>query len=184
MRTAIVLLVIAAAGCVLVACTPRIPSRPPGPSIDPTSTPNTSESAPPVEYTGPIVEPKSDLTRELHSPVAGSAERTAILDALRGPVEAELEQPVVFKVNLIRAQGEWAFVRATPLQPGGNRIDYLNTKFREQVENGAFDDSVDALVKYTNGSWQPVIYVIGATDVAWSLWPQEYGAPEALFASP
>ena len=182
-RAVAVFFAVAATGVALVECSPSVPTTPPSPSVEPTATSSTTGSAPPVEYTGPILEPKNDVPARLHTPAVGSAERTAILDGLRLPVEADLKQQVVFKVMVIQAQGEWAYVRATPLTPGGSRIDYRKTKYREAVESGAFDDAVDALVKNSDGSWQAVAYVIGATDVAWSPWAGQFGAPEAIFVT-
>ena len=49
-----------------------------------------------------------------HIPANGSAERKAILDALRG------EQDVVFKVHYIKVHGDWCWVDTTPLDKQGH----------------------------------------------------------------
>jgi len=180
-RRAVAALAICAASALLVACVTI--KAPPVTSSDDLRTPAATGSAPPVEYTGPEIAPGPEAGPGLHSPAVGSSERTAVLDALRGPVEQDLGQRVVFKVLTIAVYGEWAYVRATPLAPDGSSIDYSKTAFREQVESGAFDDAVDALVKNTGGEWRTLDHVIGATDVAWSPWPEEYGAPEAIFSA-
>ena len=47
-------------------------------------------------------------------PKEGSAERKAILNAMRVPVEKDLKQKVVFVVDHIKTQGSWAFVSGRP----------------------------------------------------------------------
>ncbi|MFN7561410.1 MAG: hypothetical protein ACK5TH_06495 [Prosthecobacter sp.] len=47
---------------------------------------------------------------EPSTPKMGSADRKVIMDALRGPVQSELENPVVFKVNSLRVLNGWAFL--------------------------------------------------------------------------
>lgn len=116
-----------------------------------------------------------------HTPAPGSAERKAILDALRKPVERNLGQDVLFKIDHFKVSGEWAFVRGVPQQPGGQPIDYSRTEYREAIEAGAFDDGFCALLERRAGKWTVVTYVIGATDVAWDGWWDEYGAPKAIF---
>ena len=114
------------------------------------------------------------------TPKAGSPERKAIMDALRVPVEKDLKQKVIFKVDSLRVQNGWAFLGGMPLQKSGKHIDYRKTKYREALEAGAFDDSVYALLKSTKG-WSVVAFVIGPTDVAWESWDKEYHAPRSLF---
>lgn len=47
-----------------------------------------------------------------HTPAAGSPERKAIMDALRG------DQNVVFKVYYLKVHGDWAWADVTPLENG------------------------------------------------------------------
>lgn len=118
------------------------------------------------------------------APAAGSAERRAILDALRAPVEKELKRKVVFKVDHLETQAGWAFLRGVPQQPGGRAMDYRGTPYEEAEREGAFDDWVCALLRRERGRWRVVTYNIGATDVVYSNWPEEHGAPRALFDLP
>jgi hypothetical protein len=118
------------------------------------------------------------------TPAAGSAERKAILDALRAPVEKELKRKVVFKVDGLKAQGGWAFVRGVPQQPGGRAMDYRGTPYEEAIREGIFDDWFCALLRRERGRWRVVTYNIGATDVVYSNWPEQHGAPRALFDLP
>ena len=116
-----------------------------------------------------------------YTPKPGSAARKALMDALRVPIEKKLKQPVIFKVDLLKVQGNWAFMRGAPLQKNGKPMDYRNTVFAEDIKEGAFDDSVCALFKRQKGKWKLVTHALGHTDVAWDTWDDDYGAPRAIF---
>jgi hypothetical protein len=117
----------------------------------------------------------------LHSPASGSAERKAILDVLRVPVEKELNQAVLFVISTIQVQDDFAFVLGQTVQPSGAPIDYSKTPYLEAVQAGAFSDEAMGLLRWSGGSWKLLTHDIGATDVAWLDWPQQYGAPQAIF---
>ncbi len=119
--------------------------------------------------------------QEAHTPAPGSAERKAIADALRAPVEKELRQKVVFKIDHLKASGDWAFLRGVPQRPGGGQVDYSATPYRQRIEDGVFDDWICALLRKQGGEWRVVTYIIGATDVAFLDWAEKYKAPPALF---
>jgi hypothetical protein len=138
-----------------------------------TSATATSSSTTPLGAAAP--DPK------LHSVKDGTPESKAILNALRVPVEQKLGQKVLFVVDGVTVQDGFAFVAGRPVQPSGADIDYAGTPYAEQVQAGAFDDAIYALVRWTGGSWKVLTYNIGATDVAWSPWAAEYGAPAAIF---
>jgi hypothetical protein len=124
--------------------------------------------------------PALGQTKEM-APAPGSAERKALLDALREPVEKDLGQEVVFKIDHIGVQEGWAFVRGVPQRPDGSEVDYTKTKYQEARDLGAFDDGFSALLRKSDGKWKVVIYSIGATDVVWEPWREEYKAPAAIF---
>ena len=115
------------------------------------------------------------------TPAPGSAERKAVADALRAPVEKELKQKVVFKLEHLKVSGDWAFLRGVPQRPGGGRVDYSTTAYQQRIEDGVFDDWICALLRKRAGKWQVVKYVIGATDVVYEGWDKEYKAPSAIF---
>ena len=50
----------------------------------------------------------------LHIPATGSAERKAIVDALRG------DQDSTFKVHYIKVHGDWCWIDTTPLDKQGH----------------------------------------------------------------
>ena len=115
------------------------------------------------------------------TPAAGSAERRGITNALRAPVERELKQKVIFKIDHLKLKGGWAFLRGVPQTPAGGKVDYGATPYRQRIDDGVFDDGVYALLKREGGRWRVVKYVIGPTDVAYEGWDAEYKAPAAIF---
>jgi len=111
--------------------------------------------------------------------VPQGAERKAVLNALRTPVEEELGPPIEFVVKRIAVVGDWAFVMATPQHSGGVPIDWAHS-----VCSGDVSHLVGGLMKRSDGGWKVVDMVLCPTDVAWATWPQDYGAPSALFDLP
>lgn len=116
-----------------------------------------------------------------HTPAAGSPERKAIMESLRAPVERQLKKRVVFKVDHLKVQSGWAFVRGVPEQPGGKAMDYRDTEYQEAIREGVFDDWFCALLRREGAKWRVVAYSIGATDVVYEGWDEEYKAPPAIF---
>lgn len=115
------------------------------------------------------------------TPKQGSADRKALMEVLRAPVEKELKQKVIFQVDHLKVQGNWAFMTGKPRTATGKPIDYKKTSYREALEAGAFDDWICALWKKQGKKWKLVRYAIGATDVVWDGWYQELGAPKSIF---
>jgi hypothetical protein len=116
-----------------------------------------------------------------HVPEKGSVERKTIVDALRAPVEKRLKQPVIFKIDHLKVQNNWAFLSGRPQNSDGSGIDYTNTVYQDAVDSGAFDDGVVALLRKVNGKWTVVQYVIGSTDVPYVDWDKKYRAPKGIF---
>jgi len=116
-----------------------------------------------------------------HVPERGTAERKAIVDALRLPVEKMVKQPVIFKIDHLMSQNNFAFLLGKPARPDGAALDYSGTGYQAAVEAGAFDDGIVALLRKVNGKWKVVQYVIGATDVPYVEWDKKYGAPKGIF---
>jgi hypothetical protein len=128
-----------------------------------------------------LVAPASSAQSRAYTPDKGSAERKAITDALRVPVEKKLKQEVIFKIDHLKVQNGWAFLMGTPRRPDGGQIDYRYTPYAEAQKAGAFDDGVMALLHKVGGQWRVVQYVIGATDVAYLGWDRKFRAPLAIF---
>lgn len=118
---------------------------------------------------------------EPYTPKAGTAERKAIMDSLRVPVQKRLLKPVVFKVDHLKVQHGWAFMRGVPQQPNGKPMDYTGTGYERAQKDGIFDDWICALLRKQGTKWQVVQFVIGATDVVYIGWDEKYKAPSAIF---
>jgi hypothetical protein len=154
---------------------PMVPTSEPVSSSLPSAT--TTSSLPSTTTTTLAQAP--DL--RLHTPASGSPERKAILDVLRVPVEKELNQAVLFVVETFKVKDDFAFVLSRTVQPSGAPIDYSRTPYLEAVQAGGFSDEAIGLLHWSGGSWKLLTYNVGATDVAWLDWAQEYGAPQAIF---
>ena len=120
------------------------------------------------------------LAQSAYTPKPGSAEREAIMDALRAPAKKDLGRTVIFKVDRLRVVGDWAFARVSPTLPNGDEIDYTKTKYRKQVELGAFDPQAETLLRRTVEGWDVVEWRFGATNVESVLWVQKYDLPKSL----
>ena len=121
------------------------------------------------------------FAQKVYTPEKGSAERTAILNALRVPVERELKQKISFGVEDFRVQGVWAFLSGAPQTPSGDRPNYKNTPYKAAIDADAFDNNFFALLKKTGGKWKVIKYEIGCTDVCYATWWKNYKAPKAIF---
>ena len=117
----------------------------------------------------------------IETPQRGSAERKALMDAARVPVVADIGQNVIFLVDLLRSDGEWAYLQATPLQPDGQPLNWTTTNFAADWQMDAMSDTVMVLLNKVDGVWQAVDHVVGPTDVYWYGWIEQYQLPENLF---
>lgn len=111
----------------------------------------------------------------------GDPLRKTLLNALRPVAEQDLAQPLLFVVDALRVQGDWAFAVVHPRTPVGGAIDFRLTRHAGRLEAGVLDgDVIYALLQRTGGQWTVSDYAIGPTDVAFADWPVQYGAPAAL----
>lgn len=115
------------------------------------------------------------------TPAAGSPERKALMDAIRVPIQRDIGQKVQFKVDWLKVQGNWAFLKGKPIQPGGSDIDYSRTKYAQEVKDGVFGYGVQCLFKKKGSKWTVAKYVLGASDVPYTMWWKEFGAPKKIF---
>lgn len=97
-------------------------------------------------------------------PAPGSAQRAAIMDALRPAIERKLAGPVEFIIQRIAVRDGWALVIADPQRPGGGKINPRRHFPNEVVE---FMDglTVNAILRFSGGGWTLVDHAIGPTDV-------------------
>jgi hypothetical protein len=123
----------------------------------------------------------SVYSQSVYSPEKGSAERKAILSALRIPVEKELKQKIVFAAETFNVSGAWAFVSGNPQSSTGGKPDYRGTPYQEAIDAEMFDNNFFALLKKSAGKWKVVHYDIGCTDVCFADWWSRHKAPKAIF---
>jgi hypothetical protein len=121
------------------------------------------------------------LAQSAYTPAKNSAERTAILNALRLPIEKSLKQKIQFSIDSFKVQGNWAFLNGAPQNASGSTPNYKNTPYQEAFDEGVFDNNFQALLKKTGGKWKVVTYAIGCTDVCYLTWWKNYKAPKAIF---
>lgn len=115
----------------------------------------------------------------VYTPERGSAERKAILDALRIPVERDLKQKIVFVTETFNVQGTWAFVSGTPQNTKGGAPSLKGTKY--EGEEDFFDNNFFGLLRKTGGRWRVTTFALGCTDVCYADWWSRYRAPKAIF---
>ena len=117
-----------------------------------------------------------------HAPARGTAERAALMDAARVPVQRALGLPVIFMVSTLRSDDNWAYLAATPLQPDGQALDWSRTPMARDWAADMMSDLVLVVMRRGDDGWQAVEHIIGPTDVAWLNWVDQHGWPRALFA--
>lgn len=94
-------------------------------------------------------------------PVSGSAQRAALMNALRPAIERELGGPIEFVVTRAAVRDGWALVIAEPQRPGGGPITPsagFDTEFRDGL-------TVNGLMRFSGNGWTLVDHAIGPTDV-------------------
>jgi len=111
----------------------------------------------------------------------------AVRDALRSKVASDLAQRVSLKTNTFRIADGYAFVTARALDRSGKPVDFYRTRYREAIDQGTFDGEdypIIALLQNQGGKWLVKAYSVGAMDVPWVGWWDEFGAPRSLFPYP
>ncbi len=118
-------------------------------------------------------------SQTVYTPDKGSAERKAILDALRVPVERDLKQKIVFVTDNFKVQGNWAFVSGEPTTTNGGRPILRGTAWEDSED--LFDHNFFGLLKKSGGKWKVVTHALGCTDVCYLDWWRTHRAPKAIF---
>ncbi|MFK5924976.1 MAG: hypothetical protein QM496_22575 [Verrucomicrobiota bacterium] len=113
------------------------------------------------------------------TPEPGAKERMNILDAVRDPLEASIHQKVIFVVDHMKVEGDWAFLIATPKTKDGGKINYKGTVFEDDADFA--DELTVALLKKKRNRWFIVTHAYFTTDVWWhGIW-DDYKAPQSIF---
>lgn len=111
---------------------------------------------------------------EWYEPKRGTAERSALMDALRPHAWWNLGAPVQFVVKDLRVAGDRAFAWVTPQRPGGGAIDPAATPMVQRDPYALeFMDGVhmQALYVKSGDTWVVLESSIGATEAWWAGWP-------------
>jgi hypothetical protein len=95
------------------------------------------------------------------APAPGTAQRRALMDAVRPAIETALRSPVEFVVQRAAVQDGWALVIADPQRPGGGVI--LAPHLGPEEERDGL--TVNAVLRFRDGRWNLIDYAIGPTDV-------------------
>ena len=135
--------------------------------------------------TGAVAAGDTGNAVKLVRPRPGNPLRKAVLDGLRGPIQKDLGQKVIFIVDDIRVFGDWAYVQVSPLQPNSKPIDFSKTRYKQAMDDGVFDGPATyALLRKQGGQWLTLTYRIGPTDVCWLAWSEApYHAPGMVLPS-
>ena len=123
----------------------------------------------------------SASAQEVDHPEKGSAERSALLDTLRPSVQKELKQNIVFVINQINVQGQFAFIDGRLRTTDGKVPSWKGTPYAQAAGYGAQSDGISALLKRSGNGWRIVTKAIGCTDVCYVDWWKKYKAPKAIF---
>lgn len=114
-----------------------------------------------------------------------AVDRQAVMDALRAKVKPELKnQDIQFDVSKghFKGAGAFVFLSGKIVRKGsGAPVDYKDTEYQAAIDEGFFDDHIDALLEKRAGKWSVVVRAIGSTDVAWTTWAEDHGAPREIF---
>jgi hypothetical protein len=106
-------------------------------------------------------EPAAAQVSATAAPAVNSAQRRAILDALRPTIVRQLRSPVEFVIRRIGVERGWALVVADPQRPGGGAI--LARHLPDAEERDGL--TVYAVMRFQRGRWTVHDHVIGPTDV-------------------
>ncbi len=102
----------------------------------------------------------------IHTPSRGSADRVALMNALRGQVRGELGGEVIFVVRELKSDGQWAFGVLQPTWPDGQAIPPAATPIGQEKPD--LDGlRTEAIWRKERGRWTVFAHNIGSTDAWW-----------------
>jgi hypothetical protein len=134
---------------------------------------------------GAVVLPGLVLAAEpAYTPKPGSAERRQVISALHAAVQTKVRKPMSFSIHRLKIKDGWAFLSGVPRAPTGGPMDYSGTAYQQQIDEGLFDDWICALLRREKAGWFVLAYSLGATDVPYLTWKDQYGAPPEVFDLP
>lgn len=117
---------------------------------------------------------------QVHEPARGSAERAAVLDALRDAVRSPdgggIRGAVEFTDVQLRVAGDWAVVDASLRRPGGRSFRPCDDEAGEEVG----DDGVLAVLYRRSGRWETWEIAACLSDWPYQNLPAVYGLDPGL----
>ena len=109
------------------------------------------------------------------------------MDLLRNEFTSKFNgQKLIFEVSgdFYKSSGSWAFVFVNVYQAGGKDVDFKNSKYKKDYEEGMMDSNgIFALFRETNTQWKLLAYADFPTDVPVGCWWKEHNAPKIIFGS-
>ena len=121
----------------------------------------------------------TNATAEPRDVPRGDPLRRALLDTVRPAAEWAIGGRIEFVVSSLREDADWAFLSGDMQRPGG--VPILCEQTRMATDCGFMDGmSVFALLRDEGRRWRLVDMHVAPTDVSFSAWPEQYGAPCAL----
>jgi hypothetical protein len=118
------------------------------------------------------------LAQQPYTPSRGSAERQAIMDAIRAHVRSEpyLGGPIVFEVRTLNVLSGWAYAFVYPRAPDGSRL-VAYERAHEELCGG----HVEAVLRRNaQGAWRVAVGQVAYCDPIDPEAALRLGAPEAL----
>ena len=114
----------------------------------------------------PVLTPGPAGAQSWHEPARGSADRAAIMDAMRPVAASYLGAPVEFVVEDLRVAGDIAFASLDAQRPGGGRIDMASTPLAQQGHYSAPIDRphVSALLRRRGSGWEVTEHMFSPTE--------------------
>ncbi|MDX2087097.1 MAG: hypothetical protein SFX73_04575 [Kofleriaceae bacterium] len=119
------------------------------------------------------------------TPAPGTAARRELIRAIHEQgLDASLHgQPNELVVSWMRAGGDYAFATATVQAVGGGELDWSDSDYADDLEEGLFDGpNLSVFMEQTAEGWKVHALDVGATDVSWyGAWERFSAVPCALF---
>ena len=121
-----------------------------------------------------IVTPMAQAHKAVHDIGKNDPLRKPLLDLIRPVAAKDLGNPVEFKVNELRSDGDMAFAAVVAQRPGGKSIDPKKTPYVRKLGTQTLEFwdccHMEAVFKRENGHWIIAESALGSTDVWWESW--------------
>lgn len=122
-----------------------------------------------------------------YEPTRGSEERKTHMALLRKEFMPRFNgQKLIFEVNgdMYKSEGNWAVIYVNVFQQGGKPVNFRNSKYKQDYEEGMMDSNgIFGLFRKTNSQWKLIAHADFPTDVPIGCWWKEYKAPKSIFGN-